>query len=248
MIIKKIKDFLKKNKKEARKIYIYSGAGISAESGISTFRGKNGLWNEHKIEEISDFTSWLNNYNLVHDFYNKRRTELKNIQPNDAHNLIKNLQNIYGVENVINITTNVDDLFEKAGVENTTYLHGKLNEIKNIKTNEIISIGNNNFEYLNKDKKYKPNVIFFNERPVLYTKMSENNYNMKDGDVVISIGMSFAILKPDRFIPKNKNIFTININTEENNHSAYDFDYKITERATRGIIEAIKYLKITNKD
>jgi NAD-dependent deacetylase len=238
-----LKKLINKFISEDRKIYIYSGAGISAESGLSTFRGNNGLWNKYNIDDICNFITWQHNYDLVHEFYNQRRTELKNISPNKAHYIIAELQNEFGASNVINLTTNVDDLFEKAGVKNTIHLHGNLNEIKNTKTNEIFVFDNEEFDYKNHEKNYKPNVVFFNERPYLYTYMSNNNYNMKENDVVVSIGMSFAILKPERFIPSDTNVVTFNINNDSQNHENYNFENKLTMPASLGMAEIKKYLQ-----
>lgn len=128
-------------------------------------------------------------------------------------------------------------------MKNTIHLHGNLNEIKNIETNEIFVYDNEAFDFKNHKKVYKPNVVFFNERPYLYTYMSNNNYNMKDGDIVISIGMSFALLKPDRFIPSDKDIITFNLNSDPENHKHYDFQNKITKSAVLGFDEIIQKIK-----
>ena len=78
------------------KIIIFSGAGLSAESGISTFRDTNGLWENHKIDEICDEYTWRKNFNKVHQFYNDRRTQLKFVDPNEAHKTIKRLYDRFG--------------------------------------------------------------------------------------------------------------------------------------------------------
>jgi len=112
------------------KIIILSGAGISAPSGIQTFRDSDGLWENHAIEDVCHINSWVKNYDLVHKFYNQRRLQLANIKPNKIHHTIAMWQNKYGVDRVINMTQNVDNLFEKANTPKTLHLHGFLTQVK----------------------------------------------------------------------------------------------------------------------
>lgn len=112
-----------------KRIIIFSGAGISQPSGISTFRDSNGLWNNHKIEEICTLDTWESNFNKVHTFYNQRRTKLGNVEPNIAHKTIAKWQEDFGADKVINITQNIDDLFERAGVVDTVHIHGNLKRL-----------------------------------------------------------------------------------------------------------------------
>ena len=79
-----------------KKIIIFSGAGLSAESGISTFRDANGLWENHKIEDVCDENTWRDNFDLVHNFYNERRKQLQEVEPNEAHKTIKRLYDRFG--------------------------------------------------------------------------------------------------------------------------------------------------------
>lgn len=107
-----------------KKILIFTGAGVSKESGIETFRDtKDGLWNNYKIEDVATHDGWLKNRQIVLDFYNERRTQLKNVQPNLAHQLIAGLEKDYDVTVV---TQNVDNLHERAGSTNIIHLHGEL--------------------------------------------------------------------------------------------------------------------------
>lgn len=96
------------------KIIIFSGAGISAESGLATFRDSNGLWANYDPDVVCNYRSWRKNYELVHQFYNKRREELARVRPNVAHKIVCDLAREF---KVINITQNVDDLFERAHLE-----------------------------------------------------------------------------------------------------------------------------------
>lgn len=103
------------------KIIIFSGAGISAESGLATFRDGNGLWANYDPNVVCNYHSWRKNYELVHKFYNQRREELANVRPNIAHKIACDLAREF---EVINITQNVDDLFERAHLEVTASLRG----------------------------------------------------------------------------------------------------------------------------
>ena len=107
-----------------KKILIFTGAGASKESGIETFRdSKDSLWNNHKIEDVATIDAWRKNRSLVLDFYNQRRAQLKDVEPNLAHKLIADLEKCFEVTLV---TQNVDNLHERAGSKNVIHLHGEL--------------------------------------------------------------------------------------------------------------------------
>ncbi|MBQ0086412.1 MAG: NAD-dependent protein deacylase [Bacteroidales bacterium] len=112
---------------EKRKLVVLSGSGISAESGISTFRGGNGLWDNVPVEEICTPEGWYRNPGKVLDFYNKRRAQLSEVEPNDAHRIIVELENSFDVGV---ITQNVDNLHERAGSRNVLHLHGELTKVR----------------------------------------------------------------------------------------------------------------------
>lgn len=107
-----------------KKILIFTGAGVSKESGIDTFRDtQDGLWNNYKIEDVATPDGWRKNREVVLDFYNARRAQLKDVQPNLAHQLIADLEKDFDVQVV---TQNVDNLHERAGSTNIIHLHGEL--------------------------------------------------------------------------------------------------------------------------
>ena len=106
-----------------KKIVFLTGAGVSAESGISTFRDSNGLWENYCVEDVADIDGWHRNPALVLDFYNQRRRQLADCQPNDAHRAIARLEEKY---EVVVVTQNVDDLHERAGSTRVIHLHGEL--------------------------------------------------------------------------------------------------------------------------
>jgi len=106
-----------------KKLIIFSGAGMSAESGIKTFRDSGGLWEEYKVEDVATLEAWERNKELVTLFYNQRRKQVMEAQPNEAHKIIADLQKIF---DVTVITQNVDNLHERAGSKSVIHLHGEI--------------------------------------------------------------------------------------------------------------------------
>lgn len=110
-----------------RKITVLTGAGVSAESGITTFRDSDGLWENHKVEDVASIEGWYRNPALVLDFYNARRAQLPTVRPNAAHLAIAELEGEYDVTVV---TQNVDNLHERAGSTRVIHLHGELTKVR----------------------------------------------------------------------------------------------------------------------
>lgn len=110
-----------------KKITVLTGAGVSAESGISTFRDSDGLWENHKVEDVASIEGWYRNPALVLDFYNARRSQLASVKPNAAHIAIAGLEEEYDVTVV---TQNVDNLHERAGSTRIIHLHGELTKVR----------------------------------------------------------------------------------------------------------------------
>lgn len=110
-----------------KKIVVLTGAGVSAESGISTFRDSDGLWENFKVEDVASIEGWYRNPKLVLDFYNARRAQLPTVRPNDAHRAIAALEEAYDVTVV---TQNVDNLHERAGSTRIIHLHGELTKVR----------------------------------------------------------------------------------------------------------------------
>ena len=110
-----------------KKLVVLTGAGVSAESGISTFRDSDGLWEQHKVEDVASIDGWYRNPALVLDFYNARRAQLPSVKPNAAHLAIAGLEEEYEVTVV---TQNVDNLHERAGSTRIIHLHGELTKVR----------------------------------------------------------------------------------------------------------------------
>jgi len=118
-----------KDAKETKKIYILSGAGISAESGIKTFRDNDGLWENYSVEEVCSVQGWERNRQKVSDFYDARRADLADKEPNAAHFALAELKNKYP-NNIVMLTQNVDNLLEQAGCQEVIHLHGTLTDLR----------------------------------------------------------------------------------------------------------------------
>ncbi|MBS1650642.1 MAG: NAD-dependent deacylase [Bacteroidetes bacterium] len=188
-----------------KKIVFFTGAGVSAESGLKTFRDTGGLWEQHKIEDVATPEAWQKNPTLVLEFYNQRRTQANNAKPNKAHLFIASLQQ---QNDVTVITQNVDDLHEKAGSKKILHLHGELNKaqstiapelIYDIKT-KTLNIGN----LCEKGSQLRPHIVWFGE-PV--PAMDEAYNIVAQADLLIVIGTSLNVYPAAGLLPyANKNI------------------------------------------
>ena len=174
-----------------KKIVILSGAGISAESGISTFRDSGGLWEQYPIEQVASIDGWYKNPELMVDFYNQRRKQLAEVSPNKAHKIIAELENDF---DVVVITQNVDDLHERAGSSKIIHLHGELTKLCNEKNQKIIKdIGYNAQTYgekANDDSLWRPFIVWFGEAvPMMEKAIAE----VSTADYLIIIGTSLNV-------------------------------------------------------
>lgn len=174
-----------------KKIVVLSGAGISAESGLSTFRDSGGLWEQYSIEEVASIEGWYRNPTLMLDFYNARRTQLASAKPNDAHKIIAELEKYF---EVTVITQNVDDLHEKAGSHHIIHLHGELTKACSENQKKFVTdIGYRNIEYGQKapdGAPLRPFIVWFGEEVPLLEKAIEE---VKKATVVIVIGTSLNV-------------------------------------------------------
>ena len=147
-----------------KKLVISTGAGISAESGISTFRDADGLWEKYPVMEVASADGFARNPALVHEFYNARRKQLLTVEPNDAHRGLVDLEEYFDVQI---ITQNVDDLHERAGSANILHLHGELMKIRSMKDeSRVYQLTAENIETsINTRDEYgdpvRPHIVFF---------------------------------------------------------------------------------------
>ncbi len=175
----------------SKNLVVLSGAGVSADSGLSTFRDSGGLWEGYNIEEVATIEGWYRNKEKVLDFYNKRRAQSSQAKPNPAHYAIADLENAY---DVTVITQNVDDLHEKAGSKNVVHLHGMLRQARSEKNPDlVIEIGANPIKLGDKapdGSQLRPNVVWFGEAvPMIETAFEIVNR----ADIFIVVGTSLAV-------------------------------------------------------
>ena len=236
------------------KVVFFTGAGVSAESGIKTFRDTNGLWEESSIEEVCNIETWELNKEAVFKFYSERRKDLEKAKPNHIHETIAKIQKLLGSENVEILTQNVDDLFERAGCENVIHLHGFLREMRCLSCGEIFDIGYE--ESTTKDKcpkcgeqNLKPNIVFFGENAPKYHFLNRSLRFIDNNDIFIVMGTMGNVIPIDW---KLNNTFykpiTILNNLEPSPFLKEEtFDYIFYEKGTSAIdkIEKIIMSKVS---
>lgn len=173
-----------------KKIVVLTGAGISAESGISTFRDANGLWENHEIMEVASIDGWHKNPSLVLEFYNQRRKQLKEVSPNAAHHYLKYLEEDF---EVVVVTQNVDDLHEKAENKNIIHLHGELLKARSENNEELIYDWHEDInlgDLADDGSQLRPHIVWFGEMvPLLENAAKE----VESADILLIIGTSLQV-------------------------------------------------------
>lgn len=173
-----------------KKIVVFTGAGISAESGLKTFRDADGLWAEYRIEDVCTPEALARNCALVVEFYNKRRREAAKCQPNAAHRAVAELEKWFDVEVV---TQNVDDLHERAGSSRITHLHGELGKLRSMRSPDLIvpCEGDQALGAVGEDGALlRPHIVFFGESVPMFDRACEI---AATADIMIVVGTSLAV-------------------------------------------------------
>ena len=223
-------------------IFVLSGAGISKESGIQTFRDSDGLWNNHRIEDVASPEGFYRNPTLVYDFYNNRRRELNSgTEANKGHFDLVELEKSFKI-NII--TQNIDDLHEKAGSSSIIHMHGELNKARCI-TND-----NHVFDWfadLNETHKcpdcgsqMRPAIVFFGEMPLQMDKIHDL---AEKSDLFVSIGTSGSVYPAAGFVTMFKDMRkpTVELNLEPSRNQD-QFDLAIHKPASVAVEEFSKLL------
>lgn len=173
-----------------KKLTILSGAGISAESGIKTFRDGDGLWENHSITDVASPEGWRKDRELVLEFYNQRRRQLHEVEPNDAHKIIAELEKHFEVQI---ITQNIDDLHERAGSKNIIHLHGELFKSCSCNNKSLIYEQKDDIKIGDKAQdgaQLRPFIVWFGEDVPL---MKEATKKAKEADIFLIIGTSLQV-------------------------------------------------------
>ncbi len=183
-----------------KKILVFTGAGVSAESGIKTFRDSlNGLWGDHDIDEVASIIGWRKDKSKVLDFYNIRRREMESTGPNKGHEIIAALEEYF---DVTVITQNVDDLHERAGSTDITHLHGELGKVRSTFNDEIVLDWKGDLNVGDKcpeGSQLRPHIVWFGE-PLDSGNLHYAETKAVEADVCIVVGTSMKVA-PANSIP-----------------------------------------------
>ena len=224
-----------------KKIVVLTGAGISAESGLQTFRSSEGLWNNHRIEDVATPEGWDRDPHLVNDFYNQRRKQLYEVKPNAAHDALAKLEQWY---DVTIITQNVDDLHERAGSSKVLHLHGELKKVRSTADPDLIynlegwelKMG----DLCEKGSQLRPHVVWFGEE---VPNMLNATSITRDSAIFIVVGTSLKVYPAagliyyvPPYIPK----YIVDPQAEPNN--LVENLTIIKENATTGVPKLLKIL------
>ena len=222
-------------------VVILTGAGISAESGLKTFRDNNGLWEEHRLEDVATPEAFSRDPALVYRFYNERRAQLlsQNVQPNAAHHAITELQSRLGDQLTL-VTQNVDNLHELAGSKNVIHMHGELLSARCLKSEKRFAI-QTSFDASDRCRccsvpaDIRPDIVWFGEQPMYMEFIYQQ---LSNADWFIAIGTSGNVYPAAGFveIAKYAGAKTAELNLEPGAND-YMFDYQQQGLATEVVPE-----------
>jgi len=229
-----------------KKIVVLTGAGMSAESGISTFRDAGGLWEKHNIEDVATPGGWYRNPALVLDFYNQRRKQLLESKPNAGHIALVKLEKEFDVQI---ITQNVDNLHEQAGSTNVLHLHGELMKVRSTSpTEEVFELTADNYETYLGDKcpkgyQLRPHIVWFGEA---VPEIEKAEHLTSQADILVIIGTSLQVYPAAGLIHNIKHgipVYLIDPNEIGHFRSGVTV---IQKGASEGMKELIKKLEVDN--
>lgn len=212
-------------------IVVLTGAGISAESGIKTFRDNNGLWENHPVEEVATPEAFERNPELVHRFYNLRRQQLLNeAKPNAAHFALAKLEQAFG-DNLLIVTQNVDNLHEKAGSKRIYHMHGELLKGLCTQSRQRFSVESDmtvdsRCHCCDEPQPVRPDIVWFGEMPYY---MTEINHAIRNADLFVSIGTSGNVYPAAGFVSEanhyGAHTLELNLEPSKNNTAFYETRY-----------------------
>ncbi len=214
------------DKKNIRRIVILTGAGVSAESGLKTFRDSNGLWEGHAVEDVATPEGFERDQELVYRFYNERRRQLLSdeVEPNAAHFALAELENKFDGELLL-VTQNVDDLHERAGSRNVLHMHGELLSARCCRSGKAFRVtedvdGTSRCQCCEPSSHIRPNIVWFGEMPFY---MDEIYRALSQADLFISIGTSGDVYPAAGFVQEAsmRGAYSLEINLEPSQGQSY---------------------------
>jgi len=220
-------------------VVVLTGAGISDESGIKTFRDADGLWEGHDVMEVASPQGFAKNPELVLNFYNERRKQLLTVQPNEAHLALASLEFNY---KVTIITQNVDDLHERAGSSNIVHLHGELLKIRSSKNLEDVRLSKKDIfvgDLCEKGHQLRPHIVWFGEAVPMIEKAMDI---CETADILVIIGTSMQVYPAAGlmdFVPSHVPIYYIDPKPAKINSQRVTV---IPEAATKGMKKLLNLL------
>ncbi|MDE6206252.1 MAG: NAD-dependent deacylase [Muribaculaceae bacterium] len=221
------------------KLVVSTGAGISAESGISTFRDADGLWENHNVMDVASADGFARNPALVHQFYNERRAALAAVEPNDAHRILRRLEEYF---DMYVITQNVDDLHERAGSSNITHLHGELTKVRALDDeSRVWKIGYHETttpDTVIDGHHVRPHIVFFQEAVPMFERATEL---AAQADIFVIIGTSLVVYPAAalvQYVPRTSPVYYIDPRPSR----VPDGVTVIRENATTGMAELERIL------
>jgi NAD-dependent deacetylase len=194
---------------QKKKLVVLTGAGISAESGLKTFRDSDGLWEGYDINEVATATAWRRNPGLVLEFYNMRRKNVKEAEPNLAHYTLAELERDFDVEI---ITQNIDDLHERAGSKKVTHLHGEILKMRSERNESMVYPIEGDIKIGDKAEdgsQLRPHIVWFEEA---VPAMEEAIRITKSADIFLIVGTSLVVYPAAglvNYAPRNVNKFIV---------------------------------------
>lgn len=216
-----------------KRLVVLTGAGVSQESGIKTFRDSDGLWENYPVEEVASIEGWHKNKELMLRFYNERRAQLATVEPNKAHKIIAELERDFDVTVV---TQNVDNLHERAGSTKIIHLHGELTKVRGVDDDETTyDIGYEPIHLGDKSPsgtQLRPHIVWFGEA---VPKLEEGARAVSECDILLVVGTSLAVYPAAglvNYITRGRPIYLIDPKPIRVNYSNY---IQIEDVASRGM-------------
>ncbi len=234
------------------KVVVLTGAGISAESGLKTFRDNNGLWENHSIQDVATPEGFRRNAELVYQFYNQRRRQLlsPSVQPNKAHLALAKLEKSLG-DNFTLITQNVDNLHQRAGNKNVLHMHGSLLSARCLASDKCWDIftnldNRNQCVCCQPASSMRPDIVWFGEMPKHISKIEEL---LNDADLFVSVGTSGTVYPAAGFVSQaiQHGAYSLELNLEPSSgHNEFDEKHYglASELVSQFVDKLLKGLKV----